>query len=301
MHLRMEMHQVRYFLAMARSLNFTRAAEECNVTQPSLTRAIQKLEDELGGELFRRERARTHLTDLGRLMLPHLERTFEAAEAAKLLARGVGKAQITSLALGIAFSVDSDVLETVLSELAGSLPGFELSVTSAPSSEIIAAALSGELDLVIVELPDDRPDRLEAWPLFDQAYHLVTRADNKLAKCGTVRLADARDEAFIDWGGDAVKRLAAAAASVGFEPAIRHRVADPSQLRRLILAGLGCALMPHPGNCEEPSRLRALRLEDVDVVRSVVLSAISGRRRSIAADAFVRASRARDWSPASAA
>jgi len=89
----MEMHQVRYFLAMARLLNFTRAADECNVTQPSLTRAIQKLEDELGGALFRRERSRTHLTDLGRLMLPHLERTFEAAEAAKQLAKGVGKAR----------------------------------------------------------------------------------------------------------------------------------------------------------------------------------------------------------------
>ena len=52
----MEMHQVRYFLAVARTLNFTRAAEECNVAQPSLTRAIRQLEGELGGDLFRRER-----------------------------------------------------------------------------------------------------------------------------------------------------------------------------------------------------------------------------------------------------
>ena len=77
----MEMHQVRYFLAVARTLNFTRAAEESNVTQPSLTRAIQKLEEEFGGLLFRRERALTHLTDLGRLMLPHLERAYAAAAA----------------------------------------------------------------------------------------------------------------------------------------------------------------------------------------------------------------------------
>ena len=52
----MEMHQVRYFLAVARTLNFTRAAEECNVAQPSLTRAIRQLEEELGGDLFRRDR-----------------------------------------------------------------------------------------------------------------------------------------------------------------------------------------------------------------------------------------------------
>jgi len=64
----MEMHQVRYFLAVARTLNFTRAAEECNVAQPSLTRAIRQLEDELGGDLFRRERPHAQLTELGQRM-----------------------------------------------------------------------------------------------------------------------------------------------------------------------------------------------------------------------------------------
>ena len=64
----MEMHQVRYFLAVVRALNFSRAAEECNVTQPSLTRAIRQLEDELGGDLFRRERPHAQLTELGQRM-----------------------------------------------------------------------------------------------------------------------------------------------------------------------------------------------------------------------------------------
>ena len=59
----MEMHQVRYFLAVARVLNFTRAAEECHVAQPSLTRAIRQLEGELGGDLFRRERPHAQLTE----------------------------------------------------------------------------------------------------------------------------------------------------------------------------------------------------------------------------------------------
>ena len=66
----MEMHQVRYFLAVARTLNFTRAADECNVAQPSLTRAIKLLEGELGGDLFRRERPRAMLTPLGERMYP---------------------------------------------------------------------------------------------------------------------------------------------------------------------------------------------------------------------------------------
>src|SRR5437764_283177 len=83
----MEMHQIRYFLAVAETLNFTRAAEKCNVTQPALTRAIQKLEEELGGLLLRRERNLTHLTDFGRLIRPHLEQLAVNAEAARSTAQ----------------------------------------------------------------------------------------------------------------------------------------------------------------------------------------------------------------------
>ena len=73
----MEMHQVRYFLSVARTLNFTKAADECHVSQPSLSRGIKKLEEELGGDLFRRERTLTHLTELGRLMVPVLKQCYD--------------------------------------------------------------------------------------------------------------------------------------------------------------------------------------------------------------------------------
>src|SRR6266511_3597319 len=80
----MEMHQVRYFLATVSELNFTKAAEKSNVTQPSLTRAIKQLEDELGGDLFRRERPRAQLTELGQRMYPLLKQCYEIAIAADL-------------------------------------------------------------------------------------------------------------------------------------------------------------------------------------------------------------------------
>ena len=198
----MEMHQIKYFLAMSRLLNFTRAADECNVTQPSLTRAIQKLEDEFGGELFRRERSRTHLTDLGRQMLPHLERTFEAAQAAKQLAKGLGKAEVAPLALGVDVAIESDTLDRILAELADGLPGFELSLSSGSSEDLLEAAMNGALDLIVVELPDDAPDRLDAWPLFDHSYHMVTRADHPLAGGGLPTLLSVREESWIDHEGN---------------------------------------------------------------------------------------------------
>ena len=69
----MEMHQVRYFLALCESLSFTRAAEQCHVSQPALTTAIRKLEEEVGGPLFHREGKRLLPTELGKLMRPRLE------------------------------------------------------------------------------------------------------------------------------------------------------------------------------------------------------------------------------------
>src|SRR5262245_56208444 len=86
--MQLQLYQVRYFLVLAKTLNFTRAAEQCNVTQPALTKAVQKLEQELGGTLIHRDRRLTQLTELGRMILPALEKIFAAAEAVRLQAKG---------------------------------------------------------------------------------------------------------------------------------------------------------------------------------------------------------------------
>jgi len=289
----MEMHQVRYFLAVARTLNFTRAAEECNVTQPSLTRAVQKLEEELGGLLFRRERSLTHLTDLGRAMLPHLELTFAAAQTAKNLAKGIGKAQVAPLSLGVAHAAMSEALREVLDEVSTSLPGFQLTVSSGSSAELLDQALKGDLDLMIVEVPRDAPERLESWDLYRQRYYFISRASHALAQHEAVALGELTAEQWIDCGGDGTVRLRQAAERIGVEPAIRHRASAPSQVPPLLLAGLGSAVLPRPESPDD--RLVALTLIEDEFVAPVVLAGIAGRRRSAAAEAFVKAARARRW------
>src|SRR5213079_3636639 len=97
----MEMHQVRYFLAVTRTLNFTRAADECNVTQPSLTRAIRQLEAELGGDLFRRERPHAQLTELGERMLPLLKQCYDSALGARALASSLKTGEVGALRVAL--------------------------------------------------------------------------------------------------------------------------------------------------------------------------------------------------------
>src|SRR3954452_9658473 len=98
----MELHQVRYFLALASTLNFTRAAEQCNVTQPALTKGVQKLEQQLGGQLIYRERQLTQLTDLGKEVLPLLARTMASAETARRKAQEFQRKEIAPLKIGLA-------------------------------------------------------------------------------------------------------------------------------------------------------------------------------------------------------
>lgn len=288
----MEMHQVRYFLAVARTLNFTRAADECNVTQPSLTRAIQKLEDELGGLLFRRERSLTHLTDLGRLMQPHLERIYDAAEAAKALAKGIGKAQVAPLSLGVAYSADTEALLDIIHEVSSSLPGFALTIENGTSADLLNRALKGDIELLLIEAPDDAPERLEAWRLFEQRYRMVTRRGHPLDNRSDVSLAELTEEAWVDCGSDGAIRLRTASAAAGFTPTFRHWAGQPSQVARLLAAGLGSAILP---GAAQDERMVALALLDDAFLAPVVLAGIAGRRRSAAADAFVRAARARAW------
>src|SRR6476619_6787560 len=119
----MELHQVRYFLAVASTLNFTRAAEQCNVTQPALTKAVQKLEQELGGQLIYRERQLTQLTELGKEVLPMLERTLACVEGARHKAQEFQRKSVAPLKIGLAPSISVSLLLGPITEIAKSLPG----------------------------------------------------------------------------------------------------------------------------------------------------------------------------------
>src|SRR5215475_9803653 len=110
----MEMHQVRYFLAAVSELNFTKAADKCNVSQPSLTRAIKQLEGELGGDLFRRERPQAQLTELGQRMLPLLKQCYDSALGARTLASELKKGEIGSLKFALSRTVSLDLVTSHL-------------------------------------------------------------------------------------------------------------------------------------------------------------------------------------------
>src|SRR5207302_203811 len=170
----MEMHQIRYFLAVAKELNFTRAAERCNVAQPSLTRAIKLLEEELGGPLFHRERSRTHLSELGNVVLPYLTQVYEQTQTVKQQAMDFTKLKHTRLRLGVMCTIAPTQLVDLVRALQSRHGGIELQLVDASAAELEQRLIAGGLEVGIYCVPGrERDERLHYMQLFREQFMIV--------------------------------------------------------------------------------------------------------------------------------
>jgi DNA-binding transcriptional LysR family regulator len=293
----MELYQARYFINLAKTLNFTRAAEACNVTQPALTRAVQRLEEEFGGPLLHRERNLTQLTELGRQLLPLIEQTYNAAESAKALALGFRQRTDAPLRLGIGCTISAELVAPILGELQQRIAGFELGLSQAGSDSLLRQLLDGTIDAAIVVEPERIPERINRWPLFAERYVLACPAGHRLAALDAVPLAALADESLIlrdGEGADCEAWLQRRCAAQGIALQRRHAVAGEDRLVQMVAAGLGVALTGE--RQPAPAGTVARPLGDDSASRCIMLGAVAGRQQGPAVTAFVKLVRARDWS-----
>ncbi|WP_281041323.1 LysR family transcriptional regulator [Methylobacterium nonmethylotrophicum] len=197
----MEMHQVRYFLAVAEHLNFTRAAERLHVAQPSLTRAIQKLEDELGGPLFCRERANTHLTELGRLMRPHLQMTLGAAEAAKRQAQSFRKRETGQLTVGACSSIAAETGVPLLARVSAEIGELALQVEIGPADLVEEKLIAGDIDAALLahveEAAESRHERFDLRAVAEDMFCVAFAPGHRFEASREVVLEDLDGEPLI--------------------------------------------------------------------------------------------------------
>ena len=296
----MDLTQIQYFLALARMLNFTRAAEACHVTQPALTKSIQRLEDELGGPLLLRERALTQLTPLGQAMLPLLEQTHDAAERAKEHAAGMRRQTASPLRLRFGPDVPTAPFMPLFEELAAHLPGFELSLADAGTAELCDAMLHGTLDAAVVTSGVVLPERLHRWTLFTDQAALLIPPGHALAAASAVPLAALDGGAVVCQGASCRMAVLLAQAAREHEalPAQRHWADTAERVADLVRAGLGVAFSTEWAVLPDGLDRRPLAGQ---AAHDVVLAAVAGRPVVRAADAFIKLARAREWSRAQAA
>lgn len=291
----MEMHQIRYFLAVSETLNLTRAAERCNVAQPSLTCAIKALETELGGELLRRERALSHLTELGNRMLPMLRQCYDAALTAKTVAASLRKGEAAPLSIAVSQTVALTPLIAMVRELSRALPGLQLKLHRGTGAEVAEHLRSGAAELAIAGPLRDVWSRLDVFPLFDEPFDLIVGRAHRLAGRNRVEFRELAAETFlVDTGSELAEELKDRLAAHQMLAMATHEVATQEGVLALLEANLGIAILPI--GAARGGDLRRIPLHDLDLVRRVSVYTVAGRHRALPAATLLNMLHAADWS-----
>ena len=284
----MEMHQVRYFLAAAKHLNFTKAAQECSVSAPSLIRAIKLLELEFGGPLFNRERSRTHLTELGRIALPHLEQVLQESLDAKRKARDYLDLKEATLKLGIMCTIAPSQFVELVTGFRERYRNVVLRIIDANARQLQTALLAGDLEAAIYCLPGETPhERTHVMPLFREQMVIAVCRSHALAMKKVIAAAHLNGEAYLDrinceFSGYA-DRIFAERLIDG--PTVYQSERD-DWILAMVAAGMGYSFLPrssaeYPGVVFRP-------LTEPELWRTVNLVTVRGRRHSPAVGALVR-------------
>jgi len=283
----MEMHQIRYFLAVCSERNFTRAARHCHVSQPSLTRAIKLLEAEFGGFLFRREHPHSHLTELGEIVRPHLQQVWEQSYAAIAQAQEFATVGRTRLKVGILCTIAPRLLIDLLARLRTQLNPIELEIIDGSARDLEEQLAGGHIAAAVYGKPDKTDSRFARIALFRERMMIAVARDHRLAGHTAISLADLAGE----------RRIRRARCEYN-EPVGRllrqHRIdceiafdcARDDWALALIARGFGFALMPqhsvdHPDVVARP-------LAEPALSREIGLFTFRERLNSEGLDAFVR-------------
>jgi LysR family transcriptional regulator, hydrogen peroxide-inducible genes activator len=295
----MEMHQIRYFLALCDTLNFTRAAEQCNVTQPALSRAVQALEEEVGAPLFRRERSLTHLTDLGRLLRPHLTEILQETEAVKTTARSFLKLDNAGLNVGIMCTIGPLQFMGFLAKFRLDQPGIELSMREAPAQTLADLLQSGAIDVAVMAQPEALPERFDVHSLYKEGFVVAFPPGHRFAQLNAVPLKEVNGENYLRrLNCEYRNQIGDTCRANGFSLKVVYASEREDWIQTMVLAGLGLCFMPEysvavPGLMSRP-------VIDPRIEREISLVTVAGRRFSPAAAKFVAAVRAHQWPGAAA-
>lgn len=240
----MEIHQLRYVLAIAETGNFTRAAELSFITQPSLSQQIKKLETELGHKLFHRLGRRAVPTEAGLAFIDRARRILAEVDDALREIRddpSLGR----RIVVGAIPTVAPYLLPQLIDRARSQFPHLVVHTREDFRTDLVQATVAGDLDLALCSLPV-QDHRLAVEPLFSEPLLLVVGRGHPLATKKEILVADLADETFILLGDGSTVTMAIQRffGDHDFEPRIGHRCAQVSTVKALVATGLGISILP---------------------------------------------------------
>jgi DNA-binding transcriptional LysR family regulator len=255
-----ELHQLRYLVAVVEEGSFTRAAAREHVAQPAVSAQVRRLEAELGQALFARGPGPVTLTAAGEAVLPHARAALASAAGVRTAVDELAGLLRGRVAVGVVPSIGQR-LAGVLAAFHADHPGVEITLAEDTSDALTAGVRAGRLDFALAGLAGDPPAGLDGATVADERLVAAVAPDHRLAARGSVTLRALRDEALIalppgTGGRTALERGFAAR---GLSPRVALEAGDPLVLIELARRGLGVAIVPESA----PEDLRVLALRPV--------------------------------------
>ncbi|MGV9882187.1 LysR family transcriptional regulator [Streptomyces sp. NPDC003006] len=270
----MQFQQLHYFVAVAETRHFTRAAEQVHVSQPSLSQQIRALEKELGAELFSRARGNITLTDAGEALLPLARRILADADTARIEVQELAQLRRGRIRLGATPSVCTGLLPDVLRAFHDRHPGIQLLIEEGGSHDLVRELARGALDLALVVLPLPSPSpALTTVELLRE--DLVVVSSPRARRLGeAVRIADLQGERLVMFrhGYDLRELTVAACRAEGFEPEFAVEGGEMDAVLGFVRAGLGVAVVPRMVAERSGSDLRMTPLSRPSLRRTIALA-----------------------------
>ncbi len=270
----MELHQLRYVLAVAEAGNFTRAAERSFVAQPSLSQQILKLEEELGHKLFHRLGRKAVLTEAGHAFLERAKRILaEVDDAAKELRDNPTLGR--KIVVGAIPTLAPYLLSQLIDRCRTQLPHLEIHTQEGFRTNLVEGVIAGDLDLALLSLPV-ADHRLSIEPLFTEPLLLVVSKSHRLAGQKIVTAEDLATENFVLLGDSSTltAQIQRFCGDHDFEPRIVHRCAQIATVKALVGLGVGISILPQVTRSHEDRRTLVYRalsgrapLREIAVVR----------------------------------
>lgn len=264
----MELRHLRYFVAVAETLSFTRAAERLHIGQPPLSMQIRDLEAEIGAQLFERSRRKVELTEAGRRFLAHAQAILARAGHAADEARRAAQGEIGELRVGFTSSLPfSEMLPDLLSAFRRAHPQVDLQLHELFTVAQFRALAAGELDVGLVRVEESAaPPGIALREIGRDPLNLVIHAAHVLAGRERVSMAELAGEGFITFppgtGTGLPDKLRELAQAAGYEPRIVQTAREATTQIGLVAAGLGLALLPAQLSCVRIARVRYLPVAD---------------------------------------
>ena len=241
----MELQQLRYFASVADLANFTRAAEQCNVSQPSLSQQIINLEKELGHKLFHRLGRKAVLTEAGVTFLDRTRKIlFEIENASRELTDSPSLGRLINV--GAIQTLAPYILSEVIEICHDRYPNLHIVIQEDFRTALVNGVLEGDLDLALVSLPVKDDIRLDVQLLMQEPLLLVVGKKHPLAKKHKVTAADLINETFVMMGtaSSLTQQVKSFCGDHHFEPKITHRCSQVPTVKALVARGVGVSVLP---------------------------------------------------------